>query len=155
MKTKKFSNVDDLVTDLLGEKDASAFVVGMHKHRMATATISELVLNRVKQGLTQREVARRMGVSPSKVCRMEDSVDADLSYDDIQKYSDAIGLRPTIVFEMKDQPRDISSFVYSIGTQLEQLKGLLPSSSDFSEKLTAVYGNVLFPLVLNRRVYGV
>jgi len=154
MKNKKFSNVDDLVTDLIGGKEAERFVEGMHAHRQVTATISELVLNRVKQGLTQREVARRMGVSPSKVCRMEDSVDADLSYDDIQRYSDALGLRSTVVFEMKEAPRDVASFVYSIGTQLEQLKELLPASSEFSDQLTKVYGNVLFPLIVRDRNVG-
>ena len=151
MKNKKFTNVDDLVTDLIGEGEAKPFVEGMHAHRRATATISQLVLNRVKQKLTQREVARRMGVSPSKVSRMEDSVDADLSYDDIQRYSDALGLRSSVVFEMKDEPRDVASFVYSIGAQLEQLRGLLPSSSEFGEQLTKVYGNVLFPLIVRSR----
>jgi transcriptional regulator with XRE-family HTH domain len=146
---RNFKGTEDLVMDLLGKREGAKMVAGMRAHRAATATISRLVLNRVKQGLTQREVARRMGVSPSKVCRMEDSVDADLSYADIQKYSDALGLSANVVFEVKNAPHDVSSFVYSIGTQLEQLKGLLPASSKFDEKLTNVYGSVLFPLLLS------
>lgn len=151
MKGRKFTNVDDLVADIIGGDEAKSIVADMHEHRRATATISQLALNRVKQGLTQREVANRMGVSPSKVSRMEDSVDADLSYEDIQRYSDALGLRPTIVLEVKEQPRDVASYVYSIGTQLEQLKGLLPSSSGFGDQLTDVYGKVLFPLIVRER----
>ena len=46
-------------------------------------TARSLVVERERLGLSQKQVAQRMGVSQSKVCRLESSADANLVYGDV------------------------------------------------------------------------
>lgn len=57
-----------------------------------TEVIDRLVLERVRAGLTQTELARRLGTSQSYVSKLEDSVDADLTLGEIDRYSAALGI---------------------------------------------------------------
>lgn len=58
-----------------------------------TAILDRLVLERVRAGLTQAEMARRLGTSQSWVSKLEDSEDADLTLGEIDRYSAALGIK--------------------------------------------------------------
>lgn len=58
-----------------------------------TEVIDRLVLERVRGGLTQAEMARRLGTSQSWVSKLEDSEDADLTLGEIDRYSAALGMK--------------------------------------------------------------
>lgn len=57
-----------------------------------TEVIDRLVLERVRAGLTQTELARRLGSSQSYVSKLEDSLDADLTLGEIDRYCAALGI---------------------------------------------------------------
>jgi len=57
-----------------------------------TELIDRLVLERVRAGLTQTELARRLRTSQSYVSKLEDSVDADLTLGEIDRYCAALGI---------------------------------------------------------------
>lgn len=58
-----------------------------------TEIIDRLMLERVRAGLTQAELARRLGTSQSWVSKLEASEDADLTLGDIERYSAALGIK--------------------------------------------------------------
>jgi predicted XRE-type DNA-binding protein len=58
-----------------------------------TRLIDQLILARVDAGLTQAQMAAKLRCSQSRISKIEDSNDADLSLGDIQAYSRIVGLK--------------------------------------------------------------
>lgn len=115
----------------------------------ATRTARSLARERAKLGLSQKEVASRMGVSQSKVCRMEDALDADLAYGDIESYAHALGMDVTLFYDAVDasKERRAANFANAIADMIDKLRTLLPKDSRYDDAIDRFSGSVLFPLV--------
>ncbi|WP_020667169.1 helix-turn-helix domain-containing protein [Amycolatopsis nigrescens] len=59
--------------------------------------MAELVRLRRQRGLSQKEVAGRMGVHPATVCRMEQNVSVEVRVSQVQAYAQTMGLRVAMV----------------------------------------------------------
>ena len=57
-----------------------------------TKLIDQLIIARVAAGLTQAQMATKLRCSQSRISKIEDSLDADLSLGDIQAYARVVGL---------------------------------------------------------------
>jgi transcriptional regulator with XRE-family HTH domain len=104
-------------------------------HVRATRLIRDLITERVRQGITQRELAKRMGVSASTVCRFEDKQDVDLELGLLVQYANALGLHPAIVFNDAGQSdaASIKSCVFAIHGYLKRLTALARKHPDDAE----------------------
>ena len=58
-----------------------------------TRLIDQLILARVAAGLTQAQMAAKLRCSQSRISKIEDSHDADLSLGDIHAYARIVGLK--------------------------------------------------------------
>ena len=58
-----------------------------------TRLIDQLIVARVAAGLTQSQMAAKLRCSQSRISKIEDSQDADLSLGDIQAYARIVGLK--------------------------------------------------------------
>jgi ribosome-binding protein aMBF1 (putative translation factor) len=58
-----------------------------------TRLIDQLILARVAAGLTQAQLAAKLRCSQSRISKIEDSQDADLSLGDIHAYARIVGLK--------------------------------------------------------------
>ncbi len=58
-----------------------------------TRLIDQLILVRVAAGLTQAQMAAKLRCSQSRISKIEDSQDADLSLGDIHAYARIVGLK--------------------------------------------------------------
>jgi predicted XRE-type DNA-binding protein len=58
-----------------------------------TRLIDQLILARVDAGLTQAQMAAKLRCSQSRISKIEDSQDSDLSLGDIQAYARIVGLK--------------------------------------------------------------
>ena len=58
-----------------------------------TKLIDQLILARVASNLTQSQMAGKLRCSQSRISKIEDSQDADLSLGDIQAYARIVGLK--------------------------------------------------------------
>ena len=58
-----------------------------------TRLIDQLIVARVTAGLTQAQMAAKLRCSQSRISKIEDSNDADLSLGDIQAYARIVGLK--------------------------------------------------------------
>ena len=114
-----------------------------------TKTARSLARERVRQGLSQKEVASRMGVSQSKICRMEDSLDADLSFGDIESYAHALGLDVNLFYDAVNASpeRRAANFANAIADMIDKLRSLLPEDSRYGDAIDRFSGGVLFPIV--------
>ena len=58
-----------------------------------TQLVDQLILARVAAGLTQAQLAARLKCSQSRISKLEDSRDIDLTLGDIQDYAGVVGLK--------------------------------------------------------------
>ena len=58
-----------------------------------TRLIDQLILARVAAGLTQAQLASKLRCSQSRISKIEDSQDADLSLGDLHAYARIVGLK--------------------------------------------------------------
>ena len=58
-----------------------------------TKLIDQLIVARVAAGLTQSQMAAKLRCSQSRISKIEDSHDVDLSLGDIQAYARVVGLK--------------------------------------------------------------
>ena len=58
-----------------------------------TRLIDQLIVARVTAGLTQAQMAAKLRCSQSRISKIEDSQDVDLSLGDIQAYARIVGLK--------------------------------------------------------------
>lgn len=117
-------------------------------------TARSLVFERERLGLSQKQVAARMGVSQSKVCRLEGSADADLVYGDVAAYAKALGLNVTLFYDDVDAEPRVRAQIYAehIADMLEKLKRVLPPEIGYERDIAHFSGSVLLPLLRNGRV---
>jgi len=55
--------------------------------------VDQLIVARVKAGLTQAQLAERLKCSQSRISKLEDSQDDDLTLREIREYAAAVGLK--------------------------------------------------------------
>ena len=66
-----------------------------------TRIVRTLERERLRRNITQKDIAKSLGVSVSAVSRLEDMQDADIRLGDIVNYAGAIGL--TVSLSMDDE----------------------------------------------------
>ncbi len=100
--------------------------------REKTRIISALVLARARKGMTQADVARKMGVNPSTISRFEAKCDEELEFGMLMKYIGAIGLHASIVFddETQSDAACIKSYVFAIHDLLGRLTDIARKHPD-------------------------
>ncbi len=88
LKFRSYSSVDEMVKLTLG----SRWLKRMKQRLKHTEVVDQLVLARLRAGLSQTDLATRMKCTQSRVSKIEDSLDAQLSLKDIYEYTKAVGV---------------------------------------------------------------
>lgn len=99
--SKKSTTPAMLAASLTGNTEAAKRVAA---HQAETRFVRALINMRVAKKLSQRELAKRMGVSPSKVCRLEASCDEDLNFGDVFLYLKTLGMTMSVMFDYPTVP---------------------------------------------------
>jgi transcriptional regulator with XRE-family HTH domain len=68
-------------------------------HHKQRKVINYLINLREQRGMSQKEVAERMGVSQSKISKMENSLDFDLKHFDLTRYANVFGVTAEVHLE--------------------------------------------------------
>lgn len=82
-----YDSVAELVRETAGPRFAKAFA----KHQAERMMVNSMTTMRCLKHVSQVDLAKRMGCAQSKVSKIESSVDADLSFDDIVRYAVSLG----------------------------------------------------------------
>jgi transcriptional regulator with XRE-family HTH domain len=99
MAKKKIKNVMGLA-ESLGEDQE--FTNNLANHLGSRQLMHRLTALRAARGLTQQDVAAKMGCSQSRISKMETSSDLDLNFGVIVRYAQAVGHRLEIEIISKD-----------------------------------------------------
>jgi transcriptional regulator with XRE-family HTH domain len=144
--SKKNTTTAMLAADLTGDPEVTARVAA---HQAGMRFVRTLIDMRIEKKLSQRDLAKKMGVSPSKVCRMEASADKDLNLGDVMLYAKALGVNMSVLFDDPALPAAdrIKHHVFAVHDLLEQLMKLahqVGGDDSIRAKIKQFYGEVLF-----------
>jgi len=100
-KKQIFSSVSDLVR----ETAENVIFAGALERRLASRTIvKELMVLRATQGLSQKDIALKLGCTQGRISKLESLTDAHLRIGDLSNYADALGLELRITLESTERP---------------------------------------------------
>jgi transcriptional regulator with XRE-family HTH domain len=125
-------------------------------HARECALVTMLIGMRVAKGMTQTDVARKMGVHPSTVSKLEASADDWLRIAEVVRYARALGMGASLSFEDPALPaaERIKDAVFEIHRRLNDLAALAKSVGEdkaITDKISQFYGEVLFNFLLKFR----
>lgn len=120
---------DEMTAELTGNPAMPGLV---SDHARKTRIVNSLVEARIRKGMTQKAIAKGLGVSVSAVSRLEDMQDADVRLGDIVNYAGTMGVNVSILMEdAKLATTDrIKNCVVMIAHGLQHLTDLAKKSSD-------------------------
>ncbi len=125
----------------------------VRSHEKNTRLVGMLIDLRTGKRLSQRQIARKMGVNPSKICRMEARCDDQLHWGDVLRYMRALGVNVSLLVDDPALPAAarIKHHVLTAHKLLEQLRGLALKTGEGEEitaKIKEFYGEVLFNFMI-------
>jgi transcriptional regulator with XRE-family HTH domain len=150
MSSRKNSSFDKLAVELTGDE---SILQDVERHEKATRIVSLLENERVRQKLTQKEIAQRMGVSESTISRFEDTPDEDLRLGDVKSYMRALGMSMSMLIceEALPSAARIKHYVIEIQRLLTKLTEYAKNSHGDQELCDAIskfQGEVLFNFLI-------
>ena len=92
----------DSVAEMLRGMGELQLARELEKRQKDRAMISRLVIERVRLGMKQKDVAKKSGLSTSTVCRMEQRIDNQIELDQFRRYARAVGFEFHVSFMPKD-----------------------------------------------------
>lgn len=95
-KKKTSRNVVEMARDVGVDP---AFADDLRRHVAERRLVRHLFALRCARGLSQREVAERMGCTQGRISKLEASRDDDLSLGDVRAYGEALGLTAILGLE--------------------------------------------------------
>ena len=96
---KRYDSVSDLVHEI---SEDAAFADNLDRQIEEQRMATTLFLMRNREGLTQAQLAERMGCTQSRVSKLEHASLSSISVQDLIDYSTALGAELNIVFQKMD-----------------------------------------------------
>lgn len=146
---KKFTSSSDAAAYLA---DDAAVKQKVDAEISASTLVSAMIRMRVGKGISQSEIAKAMGCTPSKISKLEAGNDSVLKWGDVCAYLSAIGMNLSLMFDDSSLPaaERIKQCVFRTHELLEDLAKLAEEVGDDTEitqKIYQFYGEVLFNFV--------
>jgi predicted XRE-type DNA-binding protein len=95
-KQKAYRSVPELVREISG---STSFADGFESRLVNRRIVKDLMVLRATQGLSQKDVALKLGCTQSRISKLESMTDADVRIGDLSKYAEVLGLELRITFE--------------------------------------------------------
>ena len=120
MEDLRFTSIGDAAAYLAGDEKVKQQV---DEEICCSQLVNTLLQLRMEKGISQKELAKRIGCDPSKISRMEAGNDLQLRMGDEMRYLSALDLTINVVFEdtSLSVAEQIKQHVFLIQEKLEQL----------------------------------
>lgn len=142
MKKKRYSNVAEMIRDAAGDNEVATEI----EHDIQRRTIvKHLMAMRAVKGLTQADIAQKMGCTQSRVSKLESGTDDDLKLADLRDYLHAIGHDIMLVFATRNTSlvSQIKWHVAMIKGGLQRLVGLAKGDKSIEAGVTKAYADTI------------
>ena len=150
------STASSVMAELCGN---DMIVKDVEENISKTKFVSALEEIRVRKGMTQKDVAVKMGISVSKVSRFEASADDDLRIGDVKAYLQAIETDVSVALFDKSMPatNQIKHYVFEIERLLRHLTTIAKECGDDSsivDGISRFRGEVLYNFIIKYVLSG-
>jgi transcriptional regulator with XRE-family HTH domain len=144
-KMKTYKSVSHMVRETADGSFADSFDRRLHDRRI----VKNLMVTRAGRGLSQTDLAQRMGCSQSRVSKLESSEDLDLTLGDLARYASAVGFRVAVALEPKDLAAvsRVKRLAFQIKDELDRLAGLAHGDHQIAQGVAAFLNEAFFNLV--------
>ena len=142
---KRYSKVSELVEATASPEFARAF----EEHVAARQIVQKLQLMRVHHGLSQADMAERLGCTQSRISKLESGTDAALSISDILGYASATGYSIQLVF-LKEETKMVDEVKYHFFETkelMERLSKLANVDEDVAKGIASFFGEACLNFV--------
>lgn len=138
MTTKRrYKNVSEMARHLNDAADAKSdsFVPDLERRLSSRNVTKSLMAQRAARGLSQADLASKLGCTQSRISKLEAGVDEDLRLGDLRQYLSAMGMDMTIVVG-KHEPLAAEQIKYHwscLGALLNRLVELAGRDSEIAK----------------------
>ena len=142
---RRYKSVADLI-----KGEGVAHEVGKQVTALASETgiVRQLVQLRVRAGLTQAEIAKRIGCTQSRISKMEASRDSDLTLGNLRDYMKATGSRINIVCGKPiSHVEAVKMHAFSIKRHLEMLAEIAQKHDELEPHIQGFFGEAFFNIL--------
>ena len=97
---KTYHSVPELVREM---SETGSFADAFESRLAERKLVKELMVVRATQGLSQKDMALKLGCTQSRISKLESMTDAEFRIGDLAKYAQGLGLELTITLESTDR----------------------------------------------------
>lgn len=142
---RRFKSVADLVH---AEVDEPAVQKALAEIENQTRLVAKLALLRQQAGLTQTEMAKRMGVTQSAVSKLESGADDDLTVRELREYARQTQQRIGLMFGRPiNHVEAVKLHAFQIRAHLTALAGLAQKHSELEQAIQGFFGEAFFNIL--------
>jgi transcriptional regulator with XRE-family HTH domain len=142
---KTYKSVGQMVRETADGAFAQAFEERLRERRV----VKDLMVLRARRGLTQADVAEKMGCTQSRISKLESARDVDLTLGDLARYAGAVGYRLGVVLEPTEMTAvgRVKRLASQIREELSRLAGPAREDQQVAEGLAGFFSEAFFNLV--------
>jgi len=147
---KQYSSVSEVLRDAAPDK---AFLKEFDEHIAERQLIKRLIALRAARGLSQRDIAEKIGCTQSRLSKLENSKDADIKLGDLREYAAAVGCELLV----GPLPRDmkptykVKCHTAAIMKSMDDLAHLAKSDKEIAEGVGDFFHELVVNFVLRLR----
>lgn len=142
---KRFKSVDELMTGL----DMPAEVVQEAKKNTSERQLTlKLALMRQKAGVTQADMATRLGITQGAVSKLENGFDDDITVKHLRAYAEATKMN--VGFAVGRPPNHVEAIKFhalGIRSHMKELAALAHSDEDVERGIQDFFGEAFFNIL--------
>lgn len=144
--SKTYNSVLEMTRDIA---DDASFADELEDHLESRKIARDLAVSRASQGLTQTDIARRLGCSQGRISKLENSADVDLKLGELAMYASALGLRISVTAERMDRGAvdRVKHHAFRIKEELDRLAELAGNDHGMAAGVSGFLGEAFFNLV--------
>jgi transcriptional regulator with XRE-family HTH domain len=142
---KTHKSVAQMVRETADLPFAQAFEERIHDRRI----VKDLMVLRAGRGLTQADVAEKMGCTQSRISKLESAKDVNLTLGDLAGYASAVGFRLGVVLEPRETTAvgRVKKLAFQIKEELDRLAGPAREDQKIAQGVAGFFSEAFFNLV--------
>jgi transcriptional regulator with XRE-family HTH domain len=148
-KVKKtgFSSVAELAK--VAFEDEPALVEELEAELAARQVVRALFAMRSARGVSQAEIASHLNCSQSRISKIENGVDADLSVGEIEAYAKALDCDTVLTFQKRHSTAvdRVKQHAFAIRRELDDMAKLAGDDSTLRQGVASFFGEAFFNIV--------
>ncbi len=139
MASRQFKSVSDLVRTI---SDSAATAELVEEKISERVIVSQLIAMRLRRDLSQSDIAKEMHCTQSRVSKLENGLDKDLSFADIEAYLKALKMQMGVMFyeEGNTLMERVKIHAFSLVSCLQEIASL--SNGDQTMERAAVHAHL-------------